>query len=178
VYCCGLRPVEARKLRVEDVDLNTGKLYIRESKGHKDRIVFMADDVTTLCRTYHGQANYLMPEREIFFPDSQGQLYSANWFLKEFRRVWTKTGLPSSVENPPRLYDFRHTFATHRLYKWLREGKDVMAQLPYLSAYMGHAQLRDTYYYIHFVPELFAVMSGSDFSKYEQLLPEVEWDDE
>lgn len=34
-------------------------------------------------------------------------------------------------------------------------GKDVTAMLPYLSAYMGHAQLSDTYYYIHLVPGLF-----------------------
>jgi len=72
---------------------------------------------------------------------------------------------------------FSHTFATHRLYLWLREGKDVTAMLPYLSAYMGHAQLSDTYYYIHLVPELFADMSGLDFSKYESLLPEVESDE-
>ena len=38
-----------------------------------------------------------------------------------------------------RFHDFRHTFATHRLYHWMRDGKDLNAMLPYLSAYMGHA---------------------------------------
>lgn len=45
--------------------------------------------------------------------------------------------------------------------------------LPYLSAYMGHAQLSDTHYYIHLVPGLFEEMSGFDFSFAELLLPEV-----
>lgn len=46
LYCCGLRPCEARKLLVTDVDLIKGRLNIMESKGHKSRIVMMADDVT------------------------------------------------------------------------------------------------------------------------------------
>jgi hypothetical protein len=39
---------------------------------------------------------------------------------------------------------------------------------------MGHAQLSDTFYYIHLVPGQLEAMSGLDFSKYEALLPEVE----
>ena len=46
--------------------------------------------------------------------------------------------------------------------------------LPYLSAYMGHAQLSDTYYYIHLVPGLMEEMSDFAFSSAEVLLPEVE----
>lgn len=174
IYCCGLRPAEARKLRVEDVDLISGRLNILESKGHKDRIVMMTDDVKELCRQYREQVSRIMPGRELFFPNSQGCLYTKNWAEKTFRIMWAKTGIPVSVEKPPTIYAFRHTFATHRLYIWLREGKDVSAQLPYLSAYMGHTQLSDTYYYIHLVPELFTAMSRLDFSKYERLLPEVE----
>ncbi|MBR0600636.1 tyrosine-type recombinase/integrase [Sinanaerobacter chloroacetimidivorans] len=177
IYCCGLRPIEARKLRVENVDLNVGKLKIMESKGHKDRIVMMTDDVTELLRQYHKQVNRIMPGQDLFFPNSQGHLYTKRWIEKTFRIMWDKTGIPVSAEKPPRIYDFRHTFATHRLYMWLREGKDVSAQLPYLSAFMGHSQLSDTYYYIHLVPELFTAMSGLDFTKYESLLPEVEIDE-
>lgn len=45
LYCCGLRPAEARLLRKENVDLVRGVLYIEESKGHKDRAVVVADDL-------------------------------------------------------------------------------------------------------------------------------------
>ena len=76
-----------------------------------------------------------------------------------------------------RFHDLRHTFATHRLYHWMHEGKDLNAMLPYLSAYMGHAQLSDTYYYIHLVPGLLEEMSGFAFSSSEALLPEVETDE-
>jgi integron integrase len=38
-YGCGLRISEVCRLRVKDVDLERGKLYIRASKGDKDRCV-------------------------------------------------------------------------------------------------------------------------------------------
>lgn len=96
---------------------------------------------------------------------------------KTFRIVKVKAGIEISGEHSPILYDFRHTFATHRLYQWMHEGKDVTAMLPYLSAYMGHAQLSDTYYYIHLVPGLFEKMAGFDYSASNYLLPEVEYDE-
>lgn len=174
LYCCGLRPCEARKLKVDDVNLLAGKLYIRESKGRKDRIVMLADDVCDYLRVYDRQVCRHLTGREWFFPNSTDELYSKEWLEKEFRIVRSRLNLEYSSSNPPRLYDFRHTFATHSLYKWLKEGKDLTAMLPYLSAYMGHAQLSDTFYYIHLVPEQLRTMSGLDFSKYEALLPEVE----
>lgn len=177
LYCCGLRPCEARKLRVGDVDLGKGRLNILESKGHKSRIVMMADDVTLMCRQYDAAVLEHMLKRELFFPDSYGNLYTKEWLQKTFRIAKAKAGIETSGEHPPRLYDFRHTFATHRLYQWMREGKDITAMLPYLSAYMGHAQLSDTYYYIHLVPGLFEKMAGFDYSSSENLLPEVEYDE-
>ena len=177
LYCCGLRPCEARKLRVADVDLEKGRLDIVESKGHKSRIVMMADDVTEICQRYNETVSKIMPGRELFFPDSNGNIYGKVGLEKAFRIAKAKAGIGTSGEHSPRLYDFRHTFATHRLYQWMHEGKDVTAMLPYLSAYMGHAQLSDTYYYIHLVPGLFETMAGFDYSASEHLLPEVEYDE-
>jgi integrase len=52
IYCCGLRPSEGRLIQIKDIDLNTGRLYIRESKRHKDRAVVLSDEVLDLCNTY------------------------------------------------------------------------------------------------------------------------------
>lgn len=177
LYCCGLRPCEARKLRASDVNLEKGRLDIMESKGHKSRIVMMADDVADMCRRYDETVSRIMPGRELFFPNSDGEIYCKVAIEKTFRIVKAKAGIVASGDHSPRLYDFRHTFATHRLYQWMREGKDITAMLPYLSAYMGHAQLSDTHYYIHLVPGLFEQMSGFDYSASENLLPEVECDE-
>jgi len=176
LYCCGLRPGEACKLKTGDVDLKSGKIFIRESKGHKDRIVMLADDVNAYYFRYNKSVSRLLPNREWFFP-SGDHAYTISGLDRSYREILDKTGIFKSIQDLPILYGFRHTFATHRLYQWLCEGKDLTSMLPYLSAYMGHARLSDTYYYIHFVPEQFQAMSGLDFTKYEALLPEADYYD-
>lgn len=173
LYCCGLRPAEARRLRVGDVDMDKGRLNIMESKQHRSRIVMMTDDVAEMLSDCNTAVSAVMPDREPFFPNSEGGFYGKRGLEKTFRQTLVKAGIDGTGLRSPRLYDFRHTFATHRLYHWMREGKDLNAMLPYLSAYMGHAQLSDTYYYIHLVPGLMEEMSDFAFSSAEVLLPEV-----
>lgn len=174
LYCCGLRPAEARRLRVRDVDLTSGRLNILESKQHRSRIVMMADDVTGMLAECNAVVSSVFSEREPFFPASDGGYYGKRGLEKTFRKILSTVGIVGAGQRAPRLYDFRHTFATHCLYRWMREGRDLNAMLPYLSAYMGHAQLSDTYYYIHLVPGLLEELSGFDFSSAETLLPEVD----
>jgi integrase/recombinase XerD len=45
------------------------------------------------------------------------------------------------------------------LVAWYKAGDDVQARLPALSAYLGHAELKDTYWYISAVPELLSLAS-------------------
>ena len=57
-----------------------------------------------------------------------------------FCRVWTQAGLAwPKAGKRPRPYDFRHRLAFANIERWARDGMDVMAMLPYLAAYMGHA---------------------------------------
>lgn len=41
-----------------------------------------------------------------------------------------------------------------------------MELLPYLSAYMGHAELTSTLYYIHLLPEKLRKANGIDWQKF------------
>jgi len=177
LYCCGLRPIEACRLVPDDVDLDTGRLHIRESKGHKDRIVMMARGVTDYMGEYDRKASRALPNRRWFFPNSSGNICDNRWLSSIFRQISDKLCIGAVCGNKPTLYSFRHTFATHRLYDWLRRGDDLNTKLPYLSAYMGHTQLSDTYYYIHLVPEQLRIIAGVDFSCHEKFLPEVECDE-
>jgi integrase len=174
IYCCGLRPAEARSLPVEAADLERGRLSIAESKGHKDRQVWMADDLTGYLRRFHAEASRLLPGRQVFFSDSHGHAYTKVWLDKTFRTVRDQLGITGAGPRPPRLYDMRHTFATHRLYQWASKGRNLDAALPYLSAYMGHAQLSDTYYYIHLMPDVIQPMAPDVSS---DLIPEVPADE-
>jgi len=173
LYCCGLRPSEVLNLRKEDVDICSGKVFITESKGYKDRIVMLADDVRELCRDYNEMISKFMPTRNYFFAKNSVDACSYSWVSMLFRKMREKLHIESSSNNPPRLYDVRHTFATHRLYQWMRDGKDLYAMLPYLSSYMGHTKLTETLYYIHLVPGMFETMSGFKHKSIADILPEV-----
>jgi integrase len=176
IYCCGLRPVEARRLKITDVNLETGRLFIEESKGHKDRIVMMSDDLLELCRIYHKRLKALLPNAVYFFHSQKNDgIYSKTWLAEKFREVRKITGITGNGSTP-RPYDLRHTFATHKLYEWMKAGEDLNVCLPYLSAYMGHENYSDTAYYIHLVPDSLVEALGEKYTKLESLLPEVEYE--
>jgi integrase len=177
LYSCGLRPCEVRRLKREDVDLGIGRFYIRESKGHKDRIVMLADDMTEYLRDYDRKVEKHFPGREWFFPNVRGGFCLASWLNDNYLHICQKLGICTIDGKPPRMYDLRHTMATHRLYDWMKSGVSIHEEIQYLSRYMGHSQLTDTYYYIHLVPEQLQSLAGIDISRYENLLPEVEYDD-
>jgi len=175
LYCCGLRPQEGRLIKRCDMDLETGALRIPESKKHKDRIVMLSDGMLGLCRRYYNMIQPLTPGNEYFFPSGRHlPVHCSNWLIDAFWDCWELAGLGDHTGSRPRPYDFRHTFATKRLYLWLKEGRDLESCLPYLSAYMGHAHLSQTAYYIHLVPEFFPQMAQMDLSRFAALLPEVE----
>jgi integrase/recombinase XerD len=54
----------------------------------------------------------------------------------------------------PRLHDFRHSFAVHRLLQWYKTETDINAKLPFLSTYMGHVDITSTQVYLQATNEL------------------------
>lgn len=169
IYCCGLRPVEARRLLRENVDLIDGTIYILESKGHKDRLVVMSNDMLKLCQKYDKKVDAICANRKYFFPSPSHRgdgMYSMEWIIPTFRKFLTEAEIYDCSGNTPRLYDLRHTFATRCLYKWMHEGRDINACLAYLSEYMGHEHISDTAYYIHLIPEFYAEMEEFHFDRY------------
>jgi integrase len=90
-----------------------------------------------------------------------------------FGRIWDQAALPRPVAGQqPRPYDFRHHFAYANIQRWMMQGNDVAAMLPYLSRYMGHATFDSTYYYVHTSPD-FMDAYAQITRKSQELLPEV-----
>ena len=58
-----------------------------ESKQHRSRIVMMADDVTKMLSDCNAVVTSAMPEREPFFPNSEGGFYGKRGLEKTFRLV-------------------------------------------------------------------------------------------
>jgi integrase/recombinase XerD len=160
LYCCGLRSSEALK--------------IRNSKKSKDRTVMLSEDVLKLCRIYHKKVDKIFPSRTWFFPNHHGDYYGESLFRTIFHFFWKKTQIRNISGNTPRVHDLRHAFALNRLNLWVMEGKDLNAYLPYLTMYLGHADLSATDYYLHLIPDFFPVITERTEKRFADLIPEVE----
>lgn len=169
MYCCGMRPAEPLSLLMKDVDLKNREIYIRQSKGRKDRRILISDDLVELCQTYISHA---MPHK-YFFERADGRPLSTQWARYQFNICWDSSGLVK--RRNPRPYDLRHNFATRTMLRWVNEGKDVMALAPFLSAYMGHTEFTATLYYIHLLPERLLKNAGIDWNRFKTIYPEVSY---
>jgi len=156
LYGCGLRISEAVKLAVTDVDRDQGVLLVREGKFGKDRLVPVSAGLAERLRRY---ATALDRERDLgqaFFPKQDGRHYNKRTVYGVFRWLLREAGISHGGRGRgPRLHDLRHTFAVHRLEDWYRQGANLAAKLPVLSAYMGHQSLAGTQRYLRLTPALF-----------------------
>jgi integrase len=94
------------------------------------------------------------PAAPALFISACGTRLTGHLANAEFRRITALTGIGANAVNPPRIHDMRHTFAVRTLAGWYRDGGDVAARMPLLSAYLGHVSPVSTYWYLHAVPEL------------------------
>lgn len=174
LYTCGLRSSEARRLNVNDIDLATGRIIIRKSKGWEARVIYVSEDMLELIRRYDYIVNKYLPNRKVFFPNHKGDYYQKSTLDRWFHEFWDRLPEASVTKgNKPRVHDFRHSYCVYRLNQWVRENADLNALYPYLSEFIGHSNFADTDYYLTlaepFYPELEARMQKMNTS----ILPEV-----
>lgn len=174
MHSCGLRTGEARSLRLEDVDLETGHVTIVESKGHRSRCLPVTSEVAAILRSCDNVSRTQFPARRSFFVSATGNVVTAASVGVIFARIWDQAGLPRPDSGTqPRPYDFRHHFAYANLERWMVDGVEVGATLPYLQLYMGHAGIDSTYYYVHTSPDFMHAYTEVTRHAGERLLPEV-----
>lgn len=164
---CGLRPQEARLLRRRNVDLGGAIVTIEQSKRNKDRRVPMDAGMADLLAWFDQLADLRRPGREFFFEDHAEQPYPARWLTAHYHRCRERAGGVAPGSTP---YTLRHNYATRTLTRWVEEGRDLGAWLPYLSAYMGHDTYSATAYYIHLLPERLA---ATGLTSAVGIIPEV-----
>lgn len=169
LYGCGLRISEAVNLKLKDIDLNQGTLYIRDTKFGKERIIPMAETLTERCRLYINKIHQFKSPETFFFSSPYGGSYKGSTIYTLFREVLWKAGISHSGKGP-RLHDLRHSFAVHCLKRWVINEEDITNLLPYLSAFLGHEDLRGTQHYLRLTADLYPASVEQNFSA---LIPEV-----
>lgn len=175
IYCLGLRPGEARRLHRNDVDLARGTIHIRESKGHKDRLVFMSPDLHDYCRQYDAAISAHHPDRIPFFPNRSGACYHASSIDYWFHELLDAAGtaVVSTPSSPPRPYDLRHAHVIETINRWVRAGRNPEALVTYLSMHLGHTNPEDTWYYFHLAADFHPDLRALANTGLESILPEA-----
>ncbi|MBS4033958.1 MAG: tyrosine-type recombinase/integrase [Ignavibacterium sp.] len=172
-YCCGLRLSEGCYLKRSAVNFEYGCLSIYQSKGHKDRVVFMSEDMLQMCRGYDRLMQKLVPDRVWFFPGrDESKPFLKTSIDKKFREFWNMTPYAGKVDKKPTVHSLRHTYVVTKMNDWMNEGKDFGAMMPYLSRYLGHTSIDETQYYYHQVVSAFEIVRKHD-SVADRVIPEV-----
>jgi integrase len=176
----GIRVSELTLLKIGDVRLNDGYLFISSSKFKKNRIVPLHPTVIEKLADYFYFIEQKLGQRsdtDYFFVSSYGHRFNTRAFEYAFQLIRKilfasdQSKQDASARNH-RLYDLRHTFVCETIRRWLESGEDVNQKLYTLSTYVGHVKPEDTYWYLSATPELLAVSCRRFETAFGEEVPE------
>jgi len=134
VYSAGLRVGEVVKLKPKDIDSKRMLIYIRGSKGRKDRYTILSESVLKILREYWQQYK---PQEWLFEGAKPEKHISIRTTQKIFEHACEKAGIKKEIT----IHTLRHSFATHLL--------ESGADLRYIQELLGHKHIKTTEIYTH-----------------------------
>lgn len=141
IYGSGLRAGEVCGLNITDIDFNSGKIFLRKTKGNKERFVPIGEKVLIALKKYleYGRSFITkLLDSESFFVTYQGRKMNVNnigyMLKKRFAKIFP------NVKICPHM--LRHSFATHML--------EAGAGIKQIKEILGHKSIETTSIYTHF----------------------------
>jgi site-specific recombinase XerD len=131
MYGAGLRVGEIRRLRVRDVHSEDGYLFVKDSKGKKDRHTVLSKYLLGLLRDYYRK---FKPSYWLF-EGRDGEQYSSASIQSIYRDAVKET--KSNPWSSP--HTLRHSFATHMMERGVN--------IRYIQAALGHMSTKTTEIY-------------------------------
>ena len=169
LYSTGMRTVECRLLRRQDVNLETGVISISKTKGYEPHFVVLHDSMREIRSLFDAKMQELYPERKYFFCNDSGGSKSRDWIMYHFRLLWDSVNTAHATA-----YEFRHNYAVQNINQWIDEGLLFNDKLVYLSKTIGHTSVDNTVkFYYSIVPGMSTIIMEKTNEGFEQLVPEV-----
>jgi integrase/recombinase XerD len=153
IAATGLRVSEALALRLGDV-LPGGVLHIRETKFCKSRLVPLHVTVVQALDRYLDARRSLAGMDDHLFPSAKQKALVASTVNYTFRCVLRRANIAPSRPRQPRIHDLRHTLATRVLEQCGAERNAVARHFVALATYLGHVDIKQTYWYLQATAEL------------------------
>lgn len=157
LYTAGLRRGELIRLRMDDVDLRSGVLRIRESKFHKSRWVPLSRSAQ---KELHRYLTFRSKTRNVACPTApllingrhNSAFYSGGGMGQIIRSLIIAANIRDGSGRHPCVHSMRHSFAVSALLRGYEAGADVQSCLPKLALYMGHVSIVSTAHYLRQMP--------------------------
>lgn len=147
LYSAGLRISELLSLELKDIDFQRNQIFIRNSKGRKDRYGTLSQQIIPLLNNY---INSYSPEKR-FVEGPGNKPYSAS-SVRKFLSVYAKDAGITIKVSP---HVLRHSYATHLL--------ENGVGLRHIQELLGHAKPETTMIYTHVTrKDLLAIESPLD----------------
>lgn len=137
-YSTGMRLFELQKLETRDIDFLKKRIFVREGKGKKDRLIPVSKRALDWTRKYLEEVRlgYVKEgDNQSLFLSWKGNPLQTNWILNCVTQARKKAG----VEKKGSTHMFRHTTATLML--------DNGADIRYVQEMLGHKDLNSTQIY-------------------------------
>jgi integrase/recombinase XerD len=170
-YGTGLRLSEALGLELRDFDPARATLEIRDGKNHENRLVPVTRRLAATLESYIAAA-HPCPESagKLFHTGNPARPADKSTIYNRFRRYLADAGIPH-FPGGPHIHSLRHGFAVANLRRWAAGGADLVVMLPYLSAYMGHADLRGTQYYLQLTADAHPEVAAMVTARFGYVIP-------
>jgi integrase len=157
---------------MRDVDLRESVITVRNTKFFKERLIPIGPKLTRELLRYAEFRRHRQPllagEDSPFFANPSGTRWNRRVTQNYFSKVRGRAGVVRQGAGcQPRLHDYRHTAAQHRIEAWYRQGRDVEPLLQQLATFLGHKDLASLQHYLHMTPELLSEASRR-FERYAQ----------
>jgi integrase/recombinase XerD len=136
-YACGMRLSEGYHLTAKQIDFNKRTIFIKQGKGHKDRIIPMSDNVYKALEhyIYNFRNQIKCKHNRLFIQSSVG-------LSKDLKHLHKQC--PKEIQNKRLSFHvLRHSIATHLL----QNGMSVEN----IARFLGHSCLTSTQIYTHII---------------------------
>ena len=131
IYALGLRSGELIDLEIAHLDGSRNMIFIKQTKGRKDRILPFPKKLKELLREYYKVEK---PKRFLF----EGQ-YGGRYTAGSLRAVFKQAVKRALIKKDVTLHSLRHAFATHLL----ESGTDLRV----IQKLLGHNTIKTTMLY-------------------------------
>ena len=156
----GLRVSEALDLRLDDV-LQGGILLIRRTKFAKSRLVPLHETTSAALDRFLAIRTSVAAIDDHVFLSAGNRRIASSTVNYTFHRILHLAQIAPDRAQKPRIHDLRHTFATRALERCAVDRQKVSRHFVALSTYLGHVDIKQTYWYLESTPDLMTEIAAT-----------------